>query len=106
VGWHPDDALLAALISIPESGRGGAGGWRDGLGRVVAHQVRLILPTVGIGRCSNFCGNFNAFDLIYATQKGQRRAELATDIMGTFFYRTSTGCSFNSAPDDGATVAA
>ena len=29
----------------------------------------LILPTVGIVAVLTFVGNFNAFDIIYATQK-------------------------------------
>jgi len=99
--------FLAALIRIP---RGlieaaqvdGASGWWI-FWRV---QFPLILPTVGIVAILTFIGNFNAFDLIYATQGALAGPNFATDILGTFFFRTFFG--FQLRPGDphmGATVA-
>jgi len=99
--------FLAALIRIPreliEAAQvDGASGWRI-FWRV---QFPLILPTVGIVAILTFIGNFNAFDLIYATQGALAGPNYSTDIMGTFFFRTFFG--FQLRPGDphmGATVA-
>jgi ABC-type glycerol-3-phosphate transport system permease component len=61
--------FLAALIRIPEelieaARVDGAGGWKI-FWRI---QLPLILPSVGIVSVLTFVGNFNAFELIYATQ--------------------------------------
>ncbi len=51
-------------------------------------------------------GNFNAFDLIYTTQKATGGPNFATDILGTFFYRTFFGIQLQPGnPTMGATVA-
>lgn len=84
--------FLAALVRIPddlyEAARlDGAGGWR--IFRNI--QLPLILPTVGIVSVLTFVGNFNAFDLIYAVQGALAGPNFASDILGTFFYRTFFG---------------
>ncbi len=99
--------FLAALIGIPdellEAARvDGATAWG------VFWRIRfpLILPTVGIVAVLTFVGNFNAFDLIYSTQKAIAGPNFSTDIMGTFFFRTFFG--FQLAPGNptmGATIA-
>ncbi len=99
--------FLAALIRIPKelieaAQVDGASGWR------IFWQIQfpLILPTVGIVAILTFIGNFNAFDLIYATQGALAGPNFSTDIMGTFFFRTFFG--FQLRPGDphmGATVA-
>jgi raffinose/stachyose/melibiose transport system permease protein len=99
--------FLAALIGIPdeliEAARvDGATAW----GVWWRIKFRLILPTVGIVGVLTFVGNFNAFDLIYATQKVNAGPNFATDIMGTFFYRTFFGQQLQLGnPTMGATVA-
>jgi raffinose/stachyose/melibiose transport system permease protein len=99
--------FLAALISIPdelvEAARvDGATAW----GVWWRIKFRLILPTVGIVGVLTFVGNFNAFDLIYATQKVNAGPNFATDIMGTFFYRTFFGQQLQLGnPTMGATIA-
>lgn len=66
----------------------------------------LILPTVGIVTILTFVGNFNAFDLIYTVQGGLAGPNFATDILGTFFYRTFFGFQLQSGnPTMGATIA-
>ncbi len=99
--------FLAALIRVPrelvEAAQvDGATGWRV----FWNVQFPLILPTVGIVAILTFIGNFNAFDLIYATQGALAGPNFATDILGTFFFRTFFG--FQLRPGDphmGATVA-
>ena len=51
-------------------------------------------------------GNFNAFDLIYTTQGALAGPNFATDIFGTFFYRTFFGFQLQLGnPTMGATIA-
>jgi raffinose/stachyose/melibiose transport system permease protein len=99
--------FLAALIGIPdeliEAARvDGATAWH-----VFWHiKFPLILPTVGIVAMLTFVGNFNAFDLIYTTQTANAGPNFATDILGTFFYRTFFGFQLQPGnPTMGATVA-
>ncbi len=99
--------FLAALVAIPdtllEAARiDGATAW-DVFWRI---KFPLILPTVGVVAVLTFVGNFNAFDLIYASQGALAGPNFATDILGTFFFRTFFG--FQLAPGNptmGATVA-
>jgi raffinose/stachyose/melibiose transport system permease protein len=99
--------FLAALIRVPddlmEAARvDGASRWKI-FWRI---QFPLILPTVGIVAVLTFVGNFNAFDLIYATQGALAPPNFASDILGTFFYRTFFGYQLQPAdPFMGATVA-
>jgi raffinose/stachyose/melibiose transport system permease protein len=99
--------FLAALIRIPdelmEAARvDGAGAWTV-FWRI---QFPLILPTVGIVAVLTFVGNFNAFDLIYATQGALAGPNFASDILGTFFFRTFFGYQLQPGdPYMGATVA-
>ena len=99
--------FYAALIGIPdeltEAARvDGANAWE------VFWRVKfpLILPTVGIVGILTFVGNFNAFDLIYTIKGGLAGPNFASDIMGTFFYRTFFGFQLQlGSPTMGATVA-
>ena len=60
-------------------------------GRSLAGQVPTATATVGIVAILTFVGNFNAFDLIYTMKGALAGPNFATDIMGTFFYRTYFG---------------
>ena len=99
--------FLAALIRIPddlvEAARvDGASGWKI-FWRI---QFPLILPTVGLVAVLTFVGNFNAFELIYATQGALAGPNFASDILGTFFFRTFFGYQLQPAdPFMGSTVA-
>ena len=99
--------FLAALVGIPgellEAARvDGATAWNV-FWRI---QFPLILPTVGIVAVLTFVGNFNAFDLIYSTQKAIAGPNFSTDIMGTFFFRTFFGFQLQPGnPTMGATIA-
>ncbi|MHB8625271.1 MAG: carbohydrate ABC transporter permease [Aggregatilineales bacterium] len=100
--------FMAALVSIPDelieaAHVDGASAW------MVFRRIKLplILPTLGIVGILTFVGNFNAFDLIYATQGNLAPPDYGTDILGTFFYRTFYG--FQLQPGDptmGTTIAA
>ena len=99
--------FLAALIRIPteliEAAQvDGASSWKI----FWKIQFPLIVPTVGIVAILTFIGNFNAFDLIYATQGALAGPNYSTDIMGTFFFRTFFGFQLRPGdPNMGATVA-
>lgn len=99
--------FLVALLGIPdeliEAARvDGANPWS------VFWRIKfpLILPTVGIVAVLTFVGNFNAFDLVYTVQGGLAGPNFATDLLGTFFYRTFFGFQLQAGnPTMGATVA-
>jgi raffinose/stachyose/melibiose transport system permease protein len=99
--------FLAALIGIPEELNeaarvDGASGWQA-FWRI---RFPLILPTVGIVGVLTFVANFNAFDLIYTTQKALAGPNFSTDILGTLFFRTFFGVQLQSGDQVmGATVA-
>jgi len=99
--------FLAALIRIPEelleaARVDGAGAWKI-FWRV---QFPLILPTVGIVSVLTFVGNFNAFELIYATQGALAGPNFASDILGTLFFRTFFGYQLQPAdPYMGSAIA-
>jgi raffinose/stachyose/melibiose transport system permease protein len=99
--------FLAALIRIPEefveaARVDGADSWKI-FWRI---QLPLILPTVGIVSVLTFVGNFNAFELIYATQGALAGPNFASDILGTFFFRTFFGYQLQPAdPFLGSTIA-
>ncbi len=67
----------------------------------------LILPTVGIVGVLTFVGNFNAFDLVYATQGAIGQPELlhrlARDTVSTG--HSSASNSSWASPTMGATIA-
>jgi raffinose/stachyose/melibiose transport system permease protein len=84
--------IYAALLSIPEEVL--EAGEMDGLTGWAAFwkiKLPLILPSVGIISILTFVGNFNAFDLIYSAQGALAGPNYATDILGTFLYRTFFG---------------
>ena len=99
--------FYAVLIAIPkdliEASRvDGAGAWQ------VFRDVTfpLILPMLGIISILTYIGNFNAFDLIYQVKGVVAGPDFASDIMGTFFYRTFFGASGTTGSAAlGATVA-
>lgn len=99
--------FLAALIRVPEelveaARVDGAGAWKI-FWRI---QFPLILPTVGLVAVLTFVGNFNAFELIYATQGAIAGPNFASDILGTLFFRTFFGYQLQPAdPFMGSAVA-
>ena len=99
--------FIAALTRIPEEFYEAAR--VDGAGPLRIFwsiQLPLLLPSVGIVGILTFVGNFNAFDLIYATQGALGGPNFSTDLLGTLFYRTFMGFQLQLGdPYMGATIA-
>lgn len=84
--------IYAALLSIPEEILEAAE--TEGVTGFAAFRsikLPLILPSIGIISILTFVANFNAFDLIYASQGALAGPNFSTDILGTFLYRTFFG---------------
>ena len=99
--------IYAALLSIPDEVLEAAE--MDGItGAAQFWKIKLplILPAIGIISILTFVGNFNAFDLIYVAQGALAGPNFATDILGTFLYRTFFGFQLQIGdPHMGATIA-
>lgn len=85
----PTMMFLAGLERIPEdlfeaAQIDGAGGWLTFL----KVKLPLLMPVIGIVSVLTFVGNFNAFDVVFAMEGANGPPSYATDLMGTFFYRT------------------
>jgi len=99
--------IYAALLSIPDevieaAEMDGLTGWAQ----FWKIQLPLILPSIGIISILTFVGNFNAFDLIYSAQGALAGPNYATDILGTFLYRTFFGFQLQLGdPHMGAAIA-
>lgn len=99
--------IYAALLSIPDevieaAEIDGVTGWAQ----FRKIKLPLILPSIGIISILTFVANFNAFDLIYVTQGALAGPNFATDILGTFLYRTFFGFQLQIGdPHMGATIA-
>ncbi len=82
----------AALLAIPDELLEAAS--LDGLtgfAQFFKIKLPLIWPTIGIISILTFVGNFNAFDLVYVSQGAIASPNYATDLLGTFLYRTFFG---------------
>ncbi len=99
--------IYAALLTIPDEVIEAAE--MDGITGMQQFwkiKLPLILPSIGIISILTFVGNFNAFDLIYVTQGALAGPNFATDILGTFLYRTFFGFQLQLGdPNMGATIA-
>jgi len=99
--------IYAALLSIPEEVIEAAE--CDGVIGVAQFwkiKLPLILPAIGLISVLTFVANFNAFDLIYVTQGALAGPNFATDILGTFLYRTFFGHQLQLGDQHmGATIA-
>jgi raffinose/stachyose/melibiose transport system permease protein len=99
--------IYAALLNIPDDLTDAA--TIDGAGPFSVFwfvKLPLILPTIGVVSILTFVANFNAFDLIYAVKGALAGPDFATDILGTFFYRTFFGYQLQVGnPTMGAAVA-
>lgn len=99
--------FYAVLVNIPrdliEASRvDGAGPWQ------VFWRITfpLIMPMLGITSILTYIGNFNSFDLVYQVKGIVAGPDFASDILGTFFYRTFFGASGTTGSAAmGATVA-
>lgn len=99
--------IYAALLSIPDEII--EAGECDGLTGMSAFwkvKLPLILPSIGIISILTFVGNFNAFDLIYSAQGALAGPNYATDVLGTYLYRTFFGFQMQLGdPNMGSAIA-
>ena len=99
--------IYAALLSIPDEVIEAAE--LDGItgaSQFWKIKLPLILPAIGIISILTFVGNFNAFDLIYTAQGALAGPDFASDILGTFLYRTFFGFQLQLGDQNmGATIA-
>ncbi len=99
--------IYAALLTIPDEVIEAAE--MDGItGAAQFWKIKLplILPSIGIISILTFVSNFNAFDLIYSAQGALAGPNFATDILGTFLYRTFFGFQLQLGDRNmGATIA-
>ena len=99
--------IYAALLAVPDELLEAAHAEGAGALRIFWEiRLPLIYPTLGLVTILTFVGNFNAFDLIYATKGALAGPNYATDILGTLFYRTFFGYQSQiGSPAMGAAVA-
>ncbi|WEX10390.1 sugar ABC transporter permease [Chelativorans sp. AA-79] len=99
--------IYAALLAIPDEILEAAEcDGITGMSQFWKIKLPLILPSIGIISVLTFVGNFNAFDLIYASQGAMAGPNFSTDILGTFLYRTFFGFQLQLGdPNMGATIA-
>jgi raffinose/stachyose/melibiose transport system permease protein len=91
--------FLAALVGIEDelidaARVDGATAW-DIFWRV---KFPLILPTIGIVTVLTFVGNWSTFENVFVMQGTQAGPDFRTDLMGTYFYRTTFG-TFSQLPN-------
>lgn len=86
----PDDLYEAADLD-------GAGRW----GKFVHITIPQLMPVIGIVTILTLVGNFSQFELIYSLQGTNAGPNYATDVLGTFFYRTSFSSLTGAPPDLG-----
>ncbi|MEZ5812770.1 MAG: sugar ABC transporter permease [Rhizobiaceae bacterium] len=99
--------IYAALLSIPDEILEAAEcDGVTGMAQFWKIKLPLILPSIGIISVLTFVGNFNAFDLIYASQGALAGPDFATDVLGTFLYRTFFGFQLQLGdPNMGSAIA-
>jgi len=105
----PTMMFIAALKNIPQdclevASIEGATAWQT----FTKIKVPLIKPVIGMVTILTFVNNFNAFDIIFATETVNGAPNYATDLLGTFFYRIGIAGEHPIAiadPGLGATVA-
>ena len=100
--------IYAALLSIPDEVIEAAEcDGVTGFSQFWKIQLPLVLPSIGIISILTFVGNFNAFDLVYVAQGAIAGPNYATDLLGTFLYRTFFGFQLQQGdPNMGAAIAA
>jgi len=84
--------FLAAIQAIPKEFDeaalvDGANGWQ----RFRFVSFPLLLPSLAMVSILTFIWDFNAFELVFVMQGASGAPSYATDLLATFFYRTSFG---------------
>lgn len=86
----PDDLYEAADMD-------GASGYK----KFIHISVPQLVPVIGIVTILTLVGNFSAFELIYAMEGTLAGPNYATDVLGTYFYRTAFSSLSGMIPDPG-----
>lgn len=99
--------IYAALLSIPDEILEAAEcDGITGMAQFWKIKLPLIFPSIGIISVLTFVGNFNAFDLIYSAQGALAGPNFATDVLGTFMFRTFFGFQLQLGdPNMGSAIA-
>lgn len=99
--------IYAALLSIPDEILEAAEcDGVTGMAQFWKIKLPLIFPSIGIISILTFVGNFNAFDLIYTSQGALAGPNFATDVLGTFMFRTFFGFQLQLGdPNMGSAIA-
>lgn len=105
----PTIMFVAALQGISEdiyeaADIEGANGWQV----FWSIKLPLIMPVVGMITILTFVNNFNAFDIVFATETANGAPGYSTDLIGTLFYRVGIAGQHPVAipnPDMGAAIA-
>ena len=83
---------------IIEAGRiDGVSAW----GEVRYILLPMLKPIIGIVTILTFVGNFSEFEIVYSMETVYGNPEYATDVFGSFFYRTAFGTVMNNVNDVG-----
>jgi len=68
----------------------------------IRHMIfPLVKPIIGIVFILTFVGNFSEFEIVYSMETAYGNPAYATDIFGSFFYRTTFGTVMNVVSDVG-----
>nr|WP_219341869.1 MULTISPECIES: sugar ABC transporter permease [unclassified Herbaspirillum] len=99
--------IYAALLAVPEEVLEAAHAEGASAMRIFWQiKLPLIYPTLGLVTILTFVANFNAFDLIYSVKGALAGPNYASDLLGTYFYRTFFGYQAQiGSPTMGAAVA-
>ena len=98
--------IYAALLNIPEELTMRRASMALAFPHLLPHQASARPADDRLVSVLTFVANFNAFDLIYSVKGALAGPNFATDILGTFFYRTFFGNQLQLGnPTMGAAVA-
>lgn len=94
--------FVAGLNGIPEDqyeavAVDGGGEWH----KFTKVTLPNLAPIIFIVSTMTFVGNLSAFEIVYAMEGTLAGPNYATDILGTFFYRTAFGARTGAPPDMG-----
>lgn len=71
------------------------------LGEIRHILIPILKPVIGIVTILTFVGNFSEFEIVYSMETAYGNPEYATDVFGSFFYRTAFGTVMNNVNDVG-----
>ena len=104
---NPMMLIYAAMLAIPhELIEAAELDGTAGFAQFRRIKLPLIWATIGICSILTFVGHFNAFDLVYTVSGANAGPNFATEILGTFLFRTFFGNQLQLGnPNMGAAIA-